>query len=65
MRRVAQGDEASFRSLVEHWQRPIFAFLQRMTDSTEEAHDLSQEVFIRVYRDARRYKPNGRFRSWI
>jgi len=65
MRRVAQGDEESFRILVERWERPVFAFLERMTGSTEEALDLSQEVFVRVFRKARRYTPNGRFRSWI
>jgi RNA polymerase sigma-70 factor (ECF subfamily) len=65
MARVAQGDETSFRTLVEAWQRPVFAFLQRMTGSREEADDLGQEVFLRVFRDARRYKPEGHFRAWL
>lgn len=65
MRRTVEGDEQAFRVLVERWERPIFAFLDRMVGSREEAQDLSQETFLRVYTNADRYRSEGQFRSWL
>jgi RNA polymerase sigma-70 factor (ECF subfamily) len=65
MLRGANGDDDAFRILVERWQRPVFAFLERMTGSREEAQDLAQETFMKVIRGARAYEPSGRFRSWL
>lgn len=65
MERVARGDEAAFRILVERWERPVFAFLARMLGSREEAQDLAQETFLRVYGNAARYRGSGRFKSWL
>ena len=36
-----------------------------MTGSLEEAQDLGQETFLRVFRQAERYRPGGRFKSWL
>ncbi len=60
-----EGDESALRVLVERWERPVFAFLARMLESPEEAEDLCQDTFMRVMGAADRYKPEGRFRSWL
>ena len=65
MARAAAGQESAFRELVERWERPVFGFLYRMTGSTEEALDLRQETFLRVYAQAGRYQGAGLFRSWL
>lgn len=65
MTRGAQGDEDAFRILVQRWERPVIAFLERMLGSREEAEDLGQEAFLRVCRQAPRYRPSGQFRSWL
>jgi RNA polymerase sigma-70 factor (ECF subfamily) len=65
MARGAGGDEEAFRLLVTRWERPVFAFMERMLGSREEAQDLGQETFIRVFQQAGRYRPAGRFRSWL
>ncbi|MFH1680144.1 MAG: sigma-70 family RNA polymerase sigma factor [Candidatus Eisenbacteria bacterium] len=65
MERTASGDEGAFRLLVERWERPLFGFLERMLGSREEAEDMTQEAFLRVFAEARSYRPEGRFRSWI
>jgi len=65
MERMARGDEEAARLLVRRWEGSVFAFLHRMLGSVEEAQDLGQETFIRVYREAWRYKAEGRFRSWL
>lgn len=65
MARIAAGDEAAFRELVETWEQPIFAFLSRMLGNREDARDLAQETFVRVYEHASRYQAEGKFRSWL
>jgi RNA polymerase sigma-70 factor (ECF subfamily) len=63
--RGGQGDEEAFRLLVTRWERPVFAFLERMLGSREEAQDLGQETFVRVFQQARHYRAAGCFRSWL
>lgn len=63
--RGAGGDEGAFRELVERWQTPVFRFLERMLGSREDAQDLAQETFLRMCVNARRYRPEGRFQSWL
>jgi RNA polymerase sigma-70 factor (ECF subfamily) len=65
MERGAQGNEEAFRLLVRRWERPVFAFLERMLGSREEAQDLGQETFLRMCREAGRYRATGRFKSWL
>jgi RNA polymerase sigma-70 factor (ECF subfamily) len=65
MQRTAAGDERAFQQLVARWERPVFAFLFSMLGSVEEAEDLAQDTFVKVYDQARRYRPAGRFRSWL
>jgi RNA polymerase sigma-70 factor, ECF subfamily len=65
MARGAAGDERAFQMLVERWERPVFTFLARMLGSREEAQDVGQETFLRLFRQVGRYQPQGQFRSWL
>ena len=65
MHRTATGDERAFQQLVARWEQPVFAFLLHMLGSVEEAEDLAQDTFIKVYDQASRYRSEGRFRSWL
>ncbi len=65
MQRTAAGDERAFRQLVARWQQPVFAFLLHMLGSVEEAEDLAQDTFVKVFDQAGRYRPAGKFRSWL
>jgi RNA polymerase sigma-70 factor (ECF subfamily) len=59
--------EVAFRLLVERWQLRVLAFLHRCLGDRDEAQDLAQETFLRVYRAARegRYDPRARFGPWL
>ncbi|MBD3220749.1 sigma-70 family RNA polymerase sigma factor, partial [bacterium] len=57
--------EEAFQLLVARWQQPVFAFLVHMLGSRDEAQDLAQDTFLKVYDQAARYRPDGRFRSWM
>lgn len=65
MARGAGGVEDAFRILVGRWEKPVFAFLENMLGSREEAQDVSQETFLRMCRHAGSYRPSGQFRSWL
>lgn len=65
MQRTAAGDEEAFRLLVARWEQPVYAFLKHMLGSPDEAQDLAQDTFLKVYDQARHYRPDGRFRSWL
>jgi RNA polymerase sigma-70 factor (ECF subfamily) len=65
MARTAAGEEQAFQLLVERWERPLFGLLYHLMGSAEDALDLRQETFLRVYAEANRYRPQGRFRVWL
>lgn len=65
MARTARGEEAAFRLLVQRWEGDVRAFLIHMLGSVEEAEDLTQETFVKVYGQAPRFRSEGRFRSWL
>lgn len=59
------GREDSFEELVRRYQRPITAYVYRMTNDYDAAMDVSQEIFIKVYNSLARYKTEFKFSTWI
>src|SRR6266478_6747512 len=62
---VKAGDERSFALLLQRYRRPLVNFLYRMVREREEAEDLAQEVFLRVYRARKDYVPSAKFTIWL
>ena len=66
MRRVAAGDDAAMAELVRSWQVPVLSFICRFLGcGKEDALDLSQEAFLRVWRQRRRWRHTARFSTWL
>jgi RNA polymerase sigma-70 factor (ECF subfamily) len=63
--RVLQGEREAFAALVDTYKGAIFSLAFRMTASHRDADDLSQETFIRAYRNLRQFDPRKRFFTWI
>ena len=60
------GDEAAWRALVERYTRKVFGLAYRFTGRAEEAEDLTQEVFVKVYQTLHRYREtDGPFGAWL
>src|ERR671933_284792 len=59
------GREDGFEELVRRYQRPIAAYVYRMTGDYEAALDLTQDVFIKVYGSLTRYRSEYKFSTWI
>jgi RNA polymerase sigma-70 factor (ECF subfamily) len=65
MLRVRDGDAAAFAELVRrHWPR-VCGRLRRQLGDRQEAEDLTQEVFSRLYRARARYEPRAKFATWL
>ncbi|HEV3374622.1 MAG TPA: sigma-70 family RNA polymerase sigma factor [Candidatus Acidoferrum sp.] len=62
---VKAGDEQSFALLLQRYRGPLVNFLYRMVREREEAEDLAQEVFLRVYRARKEYVPSAKFTTWM
>ncbi len=62
---VKSGDEASFELLLHRYRTPLVNFLYRMVRNREQAEDLAQEVFLRVYRARGEYVPSAKFTTWL
>ena len=65
MLRVREGDAHAFERLVELHQRSVIGTVTRMLNNVDDAHDVSQQVFVRVWRSAARYEPSAKFTTWL
>jgi len=60
------GDEAAWRELVQRHTRKVFGLAYRFTGRVDEAEDLTQEVFVKVYQTLHRYREaDGTFGAWL
>ena len=65
MLRVRDGDTASFGLLLDRHRIPVIHFVYRMIQNQAIAEELSQEVFLRVYRSRATYEPTAKFTTWL
>ena len=65
MERVKSGDDTAFSELMRRHYRGVINFIYRFTNDRGNSEDLAQEVFLRVYRSAERYKPQAKFSTWL
>ncbi|HTB20345.1 MAG TPA: RNA polymerase sigma factor [Bryobacteraceae bacterium] len=65
MLRVRDGDQGSFELLLEKHRGPMIHFLYRMVQNDAVAEELSQEVFLRVYKSRGNYEPSAKFTTWL
>lgn len=59
-----QGQVEALGKLVEHYRRPLFGFILRMTEGREDAEEIFQEVWFRVIKNQHNYKHKS-FKSWL
>jgi RNA polymerase sigma-70 factor (ECF subfamily) len=65
MQLVAAGGTAAFEELVERHQRLVIGTVARMLGNNSDAEDIAQQVFVRVWKSARRYVPRAKFTTWL
>ena len=65
MLQVKGGDAAAFTELVLRYQNRLLTILEHLVGSREQAEDLAQDVFVRVFKARLRYEPEAKFSTWL
>ena len=65
MERLMAGHDAALNDLMARHATPVFQFLCRMVGNEEDASDLAQETFVRVFRAWATFRPSERFSAWL
>ncbi|MBM7582584.1 RNA polymerase sigma-70 factor (ECF subfamily) [Caldicoprobacter guelmensis] len=63
--KAKKGDMVAFEELVSLYAKKIYNYCYRMTNNKEDAEDLAQEVFIKVYKNLKSFKGNSKISTWI
>lgn len=61
----ASNPEKGFRMLVDSFQEPIYWHIRRLVVSHEDAEDIIQEVFIRIFRHLEQFREESSLITWI
>lgn len=62
---VLAGDASAYRGLVERYQRRVYALVSGMVRDKEEARDLTQEAFVKAYKNLDRFRLESSFYTWL
>jgi len=65
MLEVRDGNAAAFEELMLRYQARVITVLEHLVSRRDQAEDLAQEVFLRVYRARERYQPGAKFSTWL
>jgi RNA polymerase sigma-70 factor (ECF subfamily) len=65
LRKAQRGDERAFSIIVHAYETPVFNYVLRLVGNRELAEDLTQEVFLRVYRGLPRFSGRSKFTTWL
>jgi RNA polymerase sigma-70 factor (ECF subfamily) len=65
VRQIQGGNAGAFAALVRRYEQPVIHFCQRMVGSREDAEDLAQEAFVRVYRNIAKLEPQAKFSTLL
>jgi RNA polymerase sigma-70 factor (ECF subfamily) len=65
VRQIQSGDDAGFDELMRRYKRPVLNFVFRMLGNAEDAADVAQDVFVRVYQNLDACRPDAKFSTWL
>jgi len=62
---ILKGESTSFKTLVERYQNLVFTIAFRITNNREEAEEVAQDVFMKIYHGLDSFKGDSKFSSWL
>ncbi|WP_282939839.1 RNA polymerase sigma factor [Paenibacillus sp. RC67] len=62
---IRQGDEEAYRFLIERHKNYIYTLVYRLVEHRETAEDLTQEIFIKLYRSLVHFRGDAKFTTWV
>ncbi|MBD1371854.1 sigma-70 family RNA polymerase sigma factor [Hazenella sp. IB182357] len=64
IKKAQTGDQDAFRKIVEAYEKKIYNLVLQLLKKPEEAKDVTQEVFIKIYTNLSRYRAEAQFSTW-
>ena len=65
MLRLKNGEDTALNELMTRWQKPLVSFILRYVGHEQDALDLAQETFVRVFESRARYEPRSKVSTWL
>jgi RNA polymerase sigma-70 factor (ECF subfamily) len=59
------GDERAYETLIQRFEQPVYNLVSRLVDSPEDAADVTQEVFLKVFRKVSGFRAESSLKTWI
>ncbi len=59
------GNEKSFELLVKKYLKPIYSFVYRYLNNQQDAEDITQETFIKIWKNIKKFDKNKSFKTWL
>lgn len=60
-----KGDEKSLEIMIGRYLKPIYSFIYRYVGNAQDAEDITQETFVKVWKNFHKFNPNKSFKNWI
>ena len=65
VQKIQNGNSEAYEYVVSQYQQALFKYTYYMMGNEEESKDITQEIFINVYKNIKSYKNNSNFNAWI
>jgi len=65
IQKYLSGDNASLGFLIKKYLGPIYGFAYRYTNNVQEAEDITQETYLRVWKHLKKFDKNKNFKTWL
>jgi RNA polymerase sigma-70 factor (ECF subfamily) len=65
IKKYLKGDEKSLEVLIKRYLNPIYSFAFRFVLNQQDAEDLTQEIFLKMWRNLKKFKKEKNFKSWL
>ncbi len=65
VRLINNGDTNAFVHIVRRYQRMVFTIVCKIVINTEDAEDITQEIFIKIYQSLRKFRGDSEFSTWL
>ena len=65
VRDYLSGDDSAFTLIVEKYLKPIYNFVYRMTKNKKDAEEITQESFIKIWKNLKKFKQTEKLKTWM
>ncbi len=62
---IKSGNDAAFEEIVKRYLPLVFYFVRKYTANIEDASDISQEVFVKVWKNIKKFDTSKNFKTWL